>query len=346
MLHTITITLSDAAQRAAILSGEPAQQKQTYEVEPTLLARLLALPWTHVLPDGDASCIVPTEIGYGRSHEPDWHHTSTWGIWRKGAASTRPTDAAAAVEHGELVVAGYLAYLAFARVEEQREADEREASERARVDAWTRRPLSERVSHEGLLTCVPMGAGLDYEGPLSRDGSQIVAHTELERHAPEAYAEAMREVDRHRAVEAAAVRDRKAIEETRLRDLLVRLDASEALLDAYDAGVATDSEVASILRRTIVGDLPRLERLSGDWRCSTDEPEQVPSAIWVASRRVIGQLDTRAAGLGLSIDTRLVLRSCESVDDHEETETREDYAVEVRCTIAERKVTAKIAIPA
>jgi hypothetical protein len=63
MTATITVTLRQEAQRAALLAGEDAAREQTYDVPVEHLPRLLALPWTAVDQAGDASCVIPAMEG-------------------------------------------------------------------------------------------------------------------------------------------------------------------------------------------------------------------------------------------------------------------------------------------
>ncbi len=58
--HSISLKLSKEAQKAAILDGQPAAECQVYsDIPASLLADLLALPWTKVTEEGWAICEVP-----------------------------------------------------------------------------------------------------------------------------------------------------------------------------------------------------------------------------------------------------------------------------------------------
>ena len=114
---TITIHLSQEAQRAALLAGQPAQETQVYPVTTAEdLAALLALPGSVVHADGTASHNGHT-----------WEHGSFFMTLRLDA---RPVDAAAAIA----AVAEATARRAEkekAEAEARRAADEREYAARA-----------------------------------------------------------------------------------------------------------------------------------------------------------------------------------------------------------------------
>src|SRR5690606_2156824 len=128
--HTITIHLSDAAQRAALLSGLPAPcaaAVQTYPVPTALLPALLDLPWTRVDKDGRATCVVPTRIYYsqGAAEAPpgspfdaraELSYTRSYG-GVDGDASTRPPDPAAAIDFARAKLEAYAAAVEESRVE-------------------------------------------------------------------------------------------------------------------------------------------------------------------------------------------------------------------------------------
>lgn len=89
MSAKITIRLTQAAQRAAVLAGQPAAVVQTYEVDPPLLERLLALPMTVIDTGGNVTCDATRFDG---------------DLVDLGA---RPVDATAAITEIEAVI-GYL----------------------------------------------------------------------------------------------------------------------------------------------------------------------------------------------------------------------------------------------
>jgi hypothetical protein len=113
MPHTLTLSLTDTAQRAALVAGQPAQRVQTYEVPLDLLPRLLALEWARVDADGRAMATIP-------------------GL--EYLATRRPADAAEALVWAEAI------HAARAEAEVQRQAEL--AASRA---AWATLPLDERV---------------------------------------------------------------------------------------------------------------------------------------------------------------------------------------------------------
>lgn len=183
MSHTITISLSEKAQRAAILAGEPAQAEQTYDVPQELVQRLLALPWTKVTKDGSAVCEV-ADLEYTTLDEPVTFERSgrgTYGRYRY-QIDARPADAEAAVAVAEDIVRAATEQVRELRRENsKRQAEiqaEREA-EREAAERWARRPLLERATHDEVRFY-----GLDRHS--------------VDRYAPDALAEAERERDRLR----------------------------------------------------------------------------------------------------------------------------------------------------
>lgn len=120
---TVTVRLSDAAQRAALLAGQPAQATQTYPVTSQEdLAALLALPGTSIRADGSAhhDGYLPAG-GYPPLH------------------ATRPATAAEAI--------AFLAAANEAREARERAAQEaREAEEAARKDAEEARRAEARAA--------------------------------------------------------------------------------------------------------------------------------------------------------------------------------------------------------
>lgn len=101
MSTTITIHLTESAQRAALLAREPAHTPQFYDVPEDLLARLLALPMARIADDGAVTC----ETGPNLTHRWDGALVSTTAAGVDARASARPTDAAAAIAHAEGAVA-------------------------------------------------------------------------------------------------------------------------------------------------------------------------------------------------------------------------------------------------
>lgn len=241
--HTITVTLSDAAQRAAIVAGEPAARTQAYEVPQELMARLLALPWTRVLDDGAAACTVPTTVGYSREtlREPVGTPVDVPNPYSAFGsiairAETRPADAAAAIAWAEEALAEIQQAIDERRVAEQAERAERERKARARAEAWAALPLDWRASAKGVGRCTREPGVEIPDGPLSPSGYTWVPEDDLRAHAPAAYAEAVDETERLRAAEQA--------ERERDRDMLrqwARQHGSELLR----ARVAHEADGAS-----------------------------------------------------------------------------------------------------
>lgn len=113
MSHSITITLSQAAQAAALRAGEPAQREQTYEVPPELVGRLIDLG-ADVGADGE----VHFHLG------PPSDYVGSERVLTPHALDARPVDACAAIEAVEAVVAAHKAAIA---AERERQAALREA---------------------------------------------------------------------------------------------------------------------------------------------------------------------------------------------------------------------------
>lgn len=62
MGHTIRVRLSQAAQTAALLAGEPARRDQTFEVLPADLPALLSLPGARVSDDGEVQVAATDNV--------------------------------------------------------------------------------------------------------------------------------------------------------------------------------------------------------------------------------------------------------------------------------------------
>ncbi|MFB3910405.1 MAG: hypothetical protein ACE15D_18605 [Candidatus Eisenbacteria bacterium] len=208
MGHTITIHLTDDAQREALLEGAPATRAQTYYVPAELLPRLLALPWTAVSDSGEATCTVPIRLGSGYSEV-------------SGAADSRPVDAEAAIAHAEAVVEEHREAVETAK----RHAAERAAEDRTRAERWAALPLDWRVTPEGYLAHCSTEARYDWDGPLVYTGYTVVGYDVLRAHVPAAVAEAEAEAKRRRlapqlAEQAERVRWAREHGSARLRGLL------------------------------------------------------------------------------------------------------------------------------
>lgn len=160
--HTITITYTDAAQRAALLAGLPAQRVHTYDVPAALLPRLLALPETAVDSAGIASCAC---------------RDLTWGQTTLAAPHLAPAPISTVEDALTFAEAYAEAYAAHKRA--QKDADEasrataeaarpaREAAEAAEEQARTLARVTAREAKEKqTLALVALLADLDADGGL------------------------------------------------------------------------------------------------------------------------------------------------------------------------------------
>lgn len=260
MSHKITVTLSQTAQREALVSGEDGSKTQTYMVERELLSDLLDLPWAEVGPDGSVSCVVPLEhyvttddVGAGK--KVSWPGSGGGGEIVKWnlplpPCSSRPASADEAIGYAaQLVdvadqqVAEVVQEQAERRKKEAEKEAEKEARQRRRALAWAQRPLLGRASNFGLLRCTKFcNEEEDGSGELCVHGVSWVSLEALETHCPEALAEARAEVGRLQAVREQE--KKAALEAEQARDALVT-----ALVDAH----GTESE----RQRHAEGILPR-----------------------------------------------------------------------------------------
>ncbi len=251
MTHTITITLSESAQRAAILAGEPAQIRQYYEVAQEQLPRLLALPWASVDMDGTVKCVLPNDLTIAETvlkAEPRSPiDLSIWGSYasRPMSFDRRPRDAADAIAGAEAALAAVYDWIETQRVEHQAKAQERERTARASAAEWAALPLAWRASTDGVGTCgpTPRSAPEEYRGPLGISGYEWYSRDDLKAHAPEAWAEAEREVERLRA-EAKRVRQEQ-------RRAIVVGQGTEEQLERFDAGVLPNDEFVALAEQQL-----------------------------------------------------------------------------------------------
>jgi hypothetical protein len=228
MKAKITVSISEAAQRAALIAGAPSAQEQFYVVPQELLAQLLALPWTEVKPDGSVSCDVPPRIGWGHGDAPPDPRASPYGdLWRGGYADQRPADAAAAIAHGERVVRDYVAYVHERRDERRVELERQDAEARAEVARWCALPLAHRASVHGVGYCRPSNEP-DYFGPLHTSGVAVVSLDVVRRYAPDTYAEAEREVKKLREERDAAKAQAEQARLLRLRAIVLDIGPDHA----------------------------------------------------------------------------------------------------------------------
>lgn len=246
---TITIHLTQEAQRAALVAGEPSAAKQTYEVPQALVPRLLALYWTDVHEDGTASCEVPDRFGCSESEYRAPVGTPLDLSFRRRyasygnidvAADKRPADAEAAIVYAEGVVPRVTAYLDEYRRNEARKQEERDAQIRADVEKWLTFPLSERATADGIARATYVDdLGVEHVGHSGR--SLMIDVDDLKRFAPDAYREATAEVARLRREKEALEREAakaeeaaKAACEAALRELAAKDDElARAATDGY-----------------------------------------------------------------------------------------------------------------
>ena len=241
---TITIHLTTDAQRAALIAGEDAAAKQTYEVPMELLPRLLALPWTTVHEDGSATCEVPDTLAW-RESELDAAPGTPWEYgggsygYTNGAADKRPASAEAAIAYAEGVPARVTADLDVHRAKRQKEREERDQRKRAAVERWLTYPEAERATVSGLATCVwKDDAGVEH---LDTTGTRVADEDDIKRFAPDAYRAAIDEVARlkreKKADAEATAKAEKAAKvacEAALRELATkRDDLARAAADGY-----------------------------------------------------------------------------------------------------------------
>jgi len=260
MNHTITVMLSEAAQRAAILAGEPAARTQTYHVEDILLPRLLALPWTRISDEGEASCIVPPTLGYSDAtldlapgDAVDCSiRGAAYGAYREGEASKRPADGGEAVAFAGSFAAQFVEHVNAKREERARDRATREAKARALSEEWASLPLEWRVSESGALVCVPSNAP-DYRGPLADSGYSRYDRADLQRYAAAAWVEAEEEIARLKLVKKIAEEAKAKTARAQIRDVL-GAKSSDAL-ERFDAGVLPEDELAEIVSEHVFAPL-------------------------------------------------------------------------------------------
>lgn len=175
MTHTISVHLSDAAQRAAILTGEPAHTPQIYDVPAELLARLLALPFTEIDASGNATCEVFAFAYVGYAGIVKGRGDSALRF----CCEQRPADAEAAIAHVEARCAELLAKHAerraacdakaeVERAENERKEAERASTQSAALDVWERDHAAARAAGlpgSGNLRHFAEGHGDGYRVP-------------------------------------------------------------------------------------------------------------------------------------------------------------------------------------
>ena len=258
MKHTITVRLTEEAQRAAILAGEPAQENQTYVVPQDLVAELLRLPWTKIDAEGVASCSVPDRVwclSDAVTQPPgspvEWNPS----IGSRERLSLtpldkRPADAAEAIAYA----AGEMAS-AQERMDAMRQ-DRAEASaallrdERAMAARWAALPLEHRATAGGVGCCRPSDLGPEYDGPLHTTGYVAYDLKIVRKHEPAAVEEAEREVERLRAA-IATEKERVKTEHRRLERGLLTDYGTPNQVERFDAGVLPDEEFERVAKKAL-----------------------------------------------------------------------------------------------
>jgi len=284
MSHTITVHLTDAAQRAALLDGQPAQAEQTYEVPQDLLSRLLELPWTLISDDGHAQCTVPPMIWFSESTVKEPPGTA-WNLKAHGCfgrfdvkATARPVDAAAAIDYARHVIAHSTASLDEKRRTHQAEQADHERRTRAKVEAWASLPVEWRATRGGVAFCKPHNnEDSAYRGQLSTSGYRIVDRADVGRLAPDALAEAEAEVGRLRGLHQAELARRVGVTREAERRLLAE-HGTESQRERWEAGCLPEDEIRALAHAVILAPIesftPR-DRLEIDHGhdCYRDDPE-------------------------------------------------------------------------
>jgi hypothetical protein len=277
--HRITVTISEAAQRAAILAGEPAARKQTYDVPAELLPRLMALPWTEVTDDGFAVCEVPATMSaalnvlsqpigkFAKDFYDDWAGPSDLMAY-SGVTETRPSDAAAALLEAERVLAGFQAHIDKKRRTYQENRKANEDAARRRCEAWAALPVAERVHAKA-----PFG-------------------DEAARYVPEAVAEVKAYREREQAEREAA---QAAKEEAKRAHIATRLaEIDEMLFAQWQEGMlCRDEAVAAIAAHVLdpIGEEADTETCDDrSCACGWTQIECVPASVYPAVRAVRARL--------------------------------------------------------
>jgi len=256
---TLTIHLTEEAQRAALLAGEPAQAMQTYEIEdPELIRRVLNLSdctsWDKdkkvaVKPDGTVAAVIPAHRGYTR----DFTWDTRGGICDIASLelTRRPKTPAEAVWDAERVLSGVDTELARLRDEYQAKVAAKVAEQQKEAAAWAALPLEERAG-VGMLLCP--------DGVISN-----AAVRRLEELEPAAYHEATVEADRLKA-EAKARKAEWARGVERERAAWIAEHGSDRLRKALALGLADQ------VNRTYKDERLALERPG--WRREEDSEDR------------------------------------------------------------------------
>ena len=206
-MNSITITLTESAQRAALLAGQPAEKVQTYEVPAGLLPHLLALPWTSVTDGGTATCTVPARLRFAESElsKPvgsahDFRDRYSCYSNLDCACPSRPADAEGALAYAGQVLRDGQAYIDGKRADRAAEYESAISSALARPDGdWLDmggRPTVD-VSPRGIYLTDVMRADsriVERRAALARSIELDVARYDREKAAREAAAKAAKAV--------------------------------------------------------------------------------------------------------------------------------------------------------
>ena len=150
-MHKIEFTLSELAQRAALLAGQPATATQTHEVPADLVAALCELPGTRIDYDGQATYVCPwtlverpadaaAAIAAAASHVESVR-AACLAAWRTAPVADLATGAVADVpSYSDRCNAGWRDVIPAAAVDRSVEVDAyaaaRAAARAAAVNAW------------------------------------------------------------------------------------------------------------------------------------------------------------------------------------------------------------------
>lgn len=233
--HGIIVTLTQAAQRKALLDGQPAEREQTYTLTddgPDLprreqLRRLLALPWTTISPEGVARCHL-REYAYYTESDVKAPLEQAPPVPRDGfgygnvstCADERPCDVLAAIEHAERVLECFHRKALQARAAHHEQQAQIVRMKQEAAARWAAYPLHARARDGQVRRFFA-------EGTLSASGGEEISSSTLMEYAEEAYEEALAEAQRQRD-EA----DRIKTEEAHRTELAAR-EEIEALLAAH-----------------------------------------------------------------------------------------------------------------
>lgn len=266
MTNTITIRISNAVQRAALLAGESATRDQSYDVPAAELPRLLALPWTRVDAAGVATCDVPAGLALC-----DYTIDGEFSVVRHvrdarynrdsiehSVADARPATAAEAIDFAEGLLVRFAAELAERRETKRSQAEERATISRSKAERWAALPVAYRANARNVLRCAPT-SNADHVGPLCDSGHPMVELSELVEYAPGALAEAQAESKRlaQELVDAAAALER---EHSTALAALVQEHGSPDQAERYTAGMLPTKELRKLVNDVLFAELADVPR--------------------------------------------------------------------------------------